>query len=370
MKITKVEAIMLEAPIETPYRIATAVISSFFATVVRITTDDGVSGIGECIVRASPRVTAAIVEDMLAPILIGRDPRDIEGLFGDMHAIMRARGHSRGFMIEAIAGVDMALWDIVARYQNASIGKALGGCGRTRVPCYASSIMIREMELMEKEAYEVAKQGFSSIKVKVGLGSTQKDVELLRRIRRAVGDDVALSVDANSCYSAADAIEVGRRFEEMGVIWFEEPVLAEDLVGYRRVRQALRMPIATGESEFTPQGIRELFIGDCVDIIQPDVARAGGYTGCRKIANLAEAFNKAYTPHTGLSSAICLFASLQLASYAVNFLSYEFVLMKNPLQHILNQPIPQAKNGFVDIPDSPGLGAELDEAVIAKYRIK
>jgi L-alanine-DL-glutamate epimerase-like enolase superfamily enzyme len=369
VKISNVEAIMLEAPIETPYKIATAVINSFYATVVRITTDCGIVGIGECIVRSSPRATAAIVEDMLAPVLRGRDPRDIEGLFNDMHAIMRARGHSRGFMIEAIAGVDMALWDIAARSQNVSIAKAMGGCARTKVPCYASSIMIRDVDMMEKEAYEVAEQGFNSIKVKVGLGDIREDIKLLRRIRRAVGEDINLSVDANSCYSAADAVDVGRRFEEMGVIWFEEPVLAEDISGYRRVRNALRMPIAAGESEFTAQGVRDFFVHDIIDIIQPDVARAGGYTGCRKIANLAEAFNKAYTPHTGLSSAICLFASLHLASYAVNFLSYEFVLMKNPLQHILNRPIPQMKGGFVEVPEGPGLGAELDEKAVAKYRI-
>lgn len=369
MKISKVETISLMAEPKVPLRMPNAIISRFYTTIVRISTDDGITGIGECIVRLSPKTTQTIVEELLTPIVIGRDPLDVEGIWWDMFKTMRGRGHSRGFMLEAISGVDMAIWDILGRYHKLPIGKLLGGYGRKKVNAYASSIMLNDISVMEKEAEELLKQGFKAIKVKVGLG-VSKDIKIVKAIRNVVGDDIELMVDANSFYDSGSAVLAGKKFEELGVIWFEEPVPPDDIQGYEKISKKLNIQIAAGESEFSVYGIRELLERDCIDIVQPDVSRAGGFTECRKIANLAGAFNKAYAPHTGFSSSICLFASMQLAAYATNFSSYEYMYIDNPLQHILNIPTPKAVDGVIEIPEGYGLGAELDESAVKKYRLR
>lgn len=368
MKIKTVEAIPLAAELDTPVRMPNQVVRWFYTTLVRITTDDGITGIGECTVRMSPRTTQSIVEDLLAPVLIGEDPLDTEGLWQKMFRTMRGRGHSRGFFLEAISGVDMALWDILGRRYQLPIGKLMGGMGRTEVPAYASSVMLDTTSVMVDRAVRLVESGFRAIKVKTGLGPEQ-DKENMRRIRQAVGWDIHLMADANSAYCAADAVLVGRALEELQVLWLEEPVPPDDLVGYRRLREKLDIRLAAGESEFTAYGIRELVTADCIDIVQPDVSRAGGYTECRRIAHLADIFGKKYAPHTGFSSSVCVFGSLQLASWATNLDSYEYMLLDNPLQHILDQELPKVKNGRIAIPQGPGLGAELDMESVNKFRI-
>jgi len=369
MKIKTVEAIPLAAEIDTPIQMPNQQIRAFYTTLVRIVTDDGICGVGECIVRMSPRTTQSIVEELLAPLLIGEDPLDTEGLWQKMFRTMRGRGHSRGFFMEGISGVDMALWDILGRYYRLPIGKLLGGAGRTEVPVYASSVMLDTTEAMVDKAVRLVEDGFRAIKIKVGLGP-EKDKENVQRIRQAVGWDIRLMVDANSAYYGADAVTAGRAFEELQVLWMEEPVPPDDLAGYRRLRDKLDIGLAAGESEFTAYGIRELLTDDCLDIVQPDVSRAGGYTECRRIAHLADIFGKKYAPHTGFSSSVCLFGSLQLASWATNFDCYEYMILENPLQHILDREVPGVKNGMTAVPQEPGLGAELDWKAVERYRIR
>jgi len=368
MKIEKIEAIPLMVQLAKPVKMPRATVGKFYATIVRITTDDGVIGAGECIVRANPRTTQTIIEELLSPIVLGRDPRDVEGIWWDMFNTLRTRGHSRGFLLEAMAGVDIALWDILGRYAKVPIGKLLGGYDRKRVSVYASSIMLNEIAHMEKEAADLVEKGFKAIKIKVGLGLEQ-DTRIVRSIRRVVGDRIELMVDANSFYSAGEAIQAGRVFEDVGILWFEEPVPPDDVRGYKQIRDKLDLGIAAGESEFTVYDFRRLLEENCVDIVQPDVTRAGGITESRKIANLAQAFNKYFAPHTGFSSSVCVFAALQLAAYAPNFSQYEYMYIDNPLQHILNIPKPSVIDGIIDIPQGFGLGAELDEAAISKYRM-
>lgn len=369
MKIARVEAIPLMARPKKPYTMPHAKIDKFFATIVKITTDDEITGVGECTVRLSPRTTQSIVEDILAPVVIGRDPEDVEAIWWDMFKIMRGRGHSRGFMLEAISGIDMAIWDILGKYRKASIGKLLGGYDRKTVKVYASSIMLNDLHSSLKEAEMLVEKGFRSIKIKVGMG-IDRDIKTVSAIRDVVGSEVELMVDANSAYDLTSAIAAGQGFEDLGIAFFEEPLPPDNIADYKMLRKKINIPIAIGESEFTVFGFKDFLESNCIDIVQPDVSRAGGYTECRKIANFAGIYNKQYSPHTGFSSSICIFASMQLAAYAVNFVKYEYMYLDNPLQDIMKDPIPKVIDGEITIPKGYGLGAEIDEAAIEKFRLR
>jgi galactonate dehydratase len=221
---------------------------------------------------------------------------------------------------------------------------------------------------MERNAAALVEEGYTALKVKVGFGPA-KDAANVRAIRKLVGPQIALYADANSAYDAGDAVWAGKAFQEEGVLWFEEPVPPDDFDGYRRVRDKLDMKIAAGESEFSVYGFRDFLRDDCLDIVQPDVARCGGISECRRVAHLADAFGKGYSPHTGFSSSICILASLQLAAWAPNFVAYEHMVLDNPLQRILDMDPPKVCNGKIAVPQAPGLGAALNEDLLARYRL-
>jgi L-alanine-DL-glutamate epimerase-like enolase superfamily enzyme len=367
MKITRIEVFELEAPLEKPWRIATFELKSLLATLVRVHSDDGLTGIGECIVRLGPRAARAVVEEVLAPVVIGRDAFDIEGIWHDMYCTMRARGHSRGYLLEAISGIDIALWDLLGKKLGLPVAKLLAGHGRRELSAYASSILLDTPAVMAKEAERLAADGYTAIKMKVG-GGPKSDIACMDAVRKAVGANVDIMLDANSGYDAPAAIAVGQHAEKLGVFWLEEPVVPDDLPGYQRIRNALNgVRLAAGEGEFTVAGFRPFLEAGLLDVVQPDIARAGGFTGCRRIAALADTYNVAVAPHTGASGPICIAASLHFAAATPRFLIFEHMYIYNPLHEILAQPLPQPKSGTIAVPTAPGLGVELDEAAVKRF---
>jgi len=384
MRIKEVEALNLvvptkvdKKPISLAYdeHLTKIVFDSYKSTLVRITTDDGVTGVGECLAKLTPRAISAIVEDAFRPILIGQDPLDVEPIWEMMYATMRHRGHSKGFMIEAMSGVDIALFDLIGKALKLPVHKLLGGCFRNRLEAYASSLRFRDTETIVKEAVGYVEQGFSAIKMKVGRGQAQ-DIENVKAVRDAIGYDVQLTVDANCAYNVATAIKMGRALEKYGVYWFEEPIPPEDIDGYVKLSNALDIPIAAGETEFTRYGFRDLIAKRAVDIVQPDICRAGGFLECKKIAAMASAYNIPYAPHTGGESAVGIAASIQLAAAIPNFLTYEYMRSDwsethpNPLREILTlEPVEKFADGYIEVPDKPGLGIELNEEIVSEYRV-
>ena len=367
MKITRIEVFELEAPLAKPWRIATYELSSLLATLVRVHSDEGLTGIGECIVRLGPGATRAVVEEVLAPVVIGRDAFDIEGIWDDMYRTMRARGHSRGYLLEAISGVDIALWDLMGKKLGLPVAKLLAGHGRSEFPAYASSILLDTPAVMAEEAARLAAGGYTAIKMKVG-GGQKADIARMDAVREAVGSKVDVMLDANSGYDAPTAIAVGQHAEKLGVFWLEEPVVPDDLAGYRRIRSALKgVRLAAGEGEFTVAGFRPFLEEGLLDVVQPDIARAGGFTGCRRIAALADAYNVAVAPHTGASGPVCIAASLHFAAATPRFLIFENMYIDNPLHEILAQPLPQPKSGVIAAPTAPGLGVELNAAAVKRF---
>ena len=309
------------------------------------------------------------MQKILKPILLGSDPFDVELLWQRMFSTMGTRGHSKGFMIEAISGVDIALWDIVAKVTKLPVYRLLGGRQAGQVSAYATTLTFKDKKELVKDAEEFLEMGFNAMKLKIGRGP-RVDVENMKTVREFVGGEVLIMTDANSGYDAPTAIRVGRQLERYGAYWLEEPVPPHDIIGYTSVRRALDMPVAGGESEFTRFGFRELISKGAVDIVQPDMTRAGGFSEVRKILALAEAYNLPYAPHN-FGSAVCLAASLQMATVAANFLTLEYDATPNPLrQDLLATPLPEVRNGSVEVPGAPGLGLEIDEDALARYTVK
>lgn len=372
MRIASLKTWPLEAKVERPILSGLAPFTAFTACVVEITTDDGVTGFGECVARRSPRVVDTVVRDLLWPIVKGRDPRDLEGIWDEMFGLLRGWGHYRGFVQEGMSGIDQALHDIAAKAQGVPLYKALGGAGRESVPCYASSVYVKDLDAMAREAADDVARGYSAVKVKIGraaeLGGTRADIESIRVIREAVGPNVDLMVDVNGAYDAATAIRVGRALERYDIAWMEEPVFADDYAGYELVRRSQPIPVAGGETEFGLFGFRELIARRAIDILQPQVGRIGGFTAARRLGALAHAYNLKIAPHTGLSGGVAYLAALHLAAATPALHSYEFWYGHNPLREIFTTPFPQPAQSRIALPQRPGLGLEVDEELLERYR--
>ena len=377
MKIASITCTPIAAKTPRPVEFSIGTFPTFYAVVVQVRTDDGLTGAGECIVRRAPEVVTTIVDRLLAPLVIGRDPWDVEGLWDEMLALLRRWGHSRGFVLEAMSGIDTALWDLLARAAGVPLYKFLGGAGRERVRCYISKVYFDEIPRMAAEARAQAARGFSQVKVQLGWpaarGGDRADVETARAVREAVGPGVALMFDANGAYDVGTAVRVGRQIEELDVTWLEEPVPADDLDGYAHLRRSVRVPLAAGETEFGLFGFRDLIARGCVDVLQPEVARIGGITPARRLWALAHAHNLAYAPHTGFSGGVAHLASLHLAAAAPNFFTYEYMgtaYVENPLREIFTTPFPVPREGMIALPGGPGLGLELDPEKLARFAVR
>lgn len=383
MKIARVVAHPLAAKAPRPVSFSIGEYSTFYGTLVEVTTDDGRTGVGESIARQAPQVVAAVVDDMLAPLLIGRDPRDVAGLWEQMFAQLRRWGHSRGFVLEAISGVDVALWDLLARAAGEPLFRALRGAGRDRVGCYASKVYLTDVERMAQEAAGMKRRGFRAIKVQIGRRETQgglrADIASVAAIRESVGPEVAIMLDANGAYDAATAIRLGRSLEPYDITWLEEPVPPDDISGYALIRRGQGVPLAAGESEFGIFGFRDLIERRAVDILQPEIARIGGFTAALQLGALAYAYNLRVAPHTGFSAGVAHLASLHLAAAVPNFMTYEYMLpellsaegyTENPLRDIFAAPFPEPREGTIDLPPGPGLGLEVDWKRVSAFEVK
>jgi len=368
MKITSVDTIGLKAPLKNPWKASGFLITETTSTIVRITTDTGLTGHGECLSRFTTKITSSIVDHILKPILIGRDPFDVEIIWNDMFNTMRTKGHSKGFFIEAMSGVDIALWDLMGKALQLPVYKLLGGKSRDTVEAYASALLFHDRETLKREANRLVEEGYTAIKMKVGLG-LEEDLANILTVRSEVGPTIKIMVDANSGFRAPEAILLSKAMAAHSIYWFEEPVPPDDIEGYTVVGSADGIPLAAGESEFTRFGFRDLITRSSTLFLQPDVARAGGITECVKIATLASTFNRLISPHIGASGAICAAASLQLAAFLPHFTMFEDMIIENPLRTgITKAPLPSMHGGLIPIPDTPGMGIEIDESKLSEYR--
>jgi L-alanine-DL-glutamate epimerase-like enolase superfamily enzyme len=338
--------------------------------IVEVETAGGAVGIGEGLCRRGVRGYAALVEDAVVPLLIGRDVRDRRSLWRVMRGVLT--GRPGGQLVEAIAAFDIAFWDAAGKIAGEPVHRLLGGMGRTHVQAYASSINWTDDATVEAEVARALALGFDQIKLKLGrpVGAAIERARLVRRL----APDTLLGVDANWAYDVDDALRVGRALADLGYDFFEEPIVPHDRAGYRRLAQHLPIRLAAGESDFVATEALELLADRSIGMIQPDVARSGGITETWRIAELAAAHHTAFAPHVGWSGAVCVAAGLQLAAAAESFRTFECMVFDNPLRDALCRPLvggaPQLEGGRLPVPTGPGLGVALDREALERFRVR
>ena len=353
-----------------PGRMRPSYAHGFETTLVRIETDTGLVGWGEAKAPVAPRVAKAIVDDLLRDLLLDADPRRVEPLWETLYASMRLRGHHSGFLLEAISGVDIALWDLAGKAVGAPIHQLLGGAYRDRIPVYASGVPATldapgapDHERMLAAASSARERGFHGLKMAIGLDPLA-DVASVAAVRAHLGDGFELFADAAGNYDVDTAVRVGRELERLGVGFFEAPLPHEFIDGYAEVARALAIPLANDVITQRYQVLDYLKRG-ALQVVQPDVCRAGGITELRRIGVLADAFGVACTPHVSIGSAIHFVASFHVAAALPNLVRHEFWFGENPLgDAILRRPALRLADGAVAVPDAPGLGIEVDEAKV------
>jgi len=368
MKITSVKAV----PIKTG------------TLLVRVNTDEGIEGVGECSNRAW-RALKPFIEDECGSIVMGKDPLDTQKLWDLMFPPYKWLGPG-GFQLMGMGAIDMACWDIAGKARGQPLYQMLGGAARTRIPLYWSTGLgwkrWREggggpgpAEDLVEAMREGLDFGFTAFKLRLEWMHHRQDedpagdIERFKACRRLIGDDCKLSVDANNGYTVSTAIEQGKKFQDMGATHFEEPLPQYDYLGLKQVVDALDVPVSSGELENTLWNFRDLILNGDPDIVQPDVALTGGVTGMRKVFTLCEAFNKPVLPHAP-GAGIMNTVSLHMYASQVNaILPHEYTWMfagsLEAATRIFEQPLIPLE-GHIQLPDRPGHGLVLnDDAVNA-----
>ncbi len=350
---------------------------------VLVRTDQDVTGYGE----SSPmnvRAIEAMVREALKPRVVGKNALDRERLWEDMYFTTYKLG-VMGAQPEAIAGIDIALWDILGKVTGQSLWQLFGGRRRDRVRMYASIGAGAESTPVEMawRAARAAEQGHTMVKIRMDWGTRRTDVNpdhdwaVLSEVRKALGDKVELGFDVNNGFSVPTAIRLGRRFQdELGIIHYEEPVAQYDYAGLAQVVAALSVPVAAGEHEYTRWQFRDLITQANVRIVQPDVVKCGGLSEAVRIATLASTFNRILVPHQTQPS-LGTAANLHFtACFTREERAQEYDIPasagRNSKRAILNRvihPPLEQKNGYLPVPDGPGLGIEVDEGELRKLRV-
>ncbi len=372
MKITDVEAIILRQPDVDP----TKADGSQDALLIRIHTDEGITGVGE--VDSLPPVIKAIVDappshaiaSGLKHLLIGENPLEIERLWDKLYRGSIYYGR-RGPAIHAISGIDIALWDIKGKALGQPIYRLLGGPLRTKIRAYASTLMPFTPREVETVVGDLVDRGFTAIKLGWGPFGQDPDLDiaLVRAARKAAGDGVELMLDIGLGWPDADhAIRQVRRLEEFRPYWIEEPLWPDALDDYRKLAEAVETRIACGEEEATRWGFRELMDRTGVDVIQPDVTRAGGISECLRIAHLADLRGIQVVPHAW-STGIIKAASLHLLAVMPRATFLEYCVQETTLNQALTTERFPLDGGFVAVPEGPGLGIEIDHEIVERYRM-
>jgi L-rhamnonate dehydratase len=371
MKITDVEAIYVSLP-----QIKEQCDSGQDAIIVKVHTDEGITGIGE--VDSAPLAVQGVILGPyshticcgLKRLLIGEDPLETAFLWEKMCRNNIYAGRS-GIAVHAMSGIDLALWDIKGKKLGMPIWKLLGGGFRKKIRCYSSALFEPTPERTCEAAKRLRDEGFSAVKFGWGPMGKDKatDLALVAKAREGVGQRVDLMVDAGLAWDAKTAIQRAAAFSEYDIYWLEEPLAPDDYEGYRRLSQASNVAIAAGEEEDTRQGYLQLITEGNIDIVQVDLTRCGGFTGAMKIATMAADHGRPVANH-GFTTYINVAAALHWLTSVPNALIAEYVNQAGTnLRDLISRPKIVAKDGYLEIPMEPGLGVELDDAMVAKYRV-
>lgn len=359
------------SPYPPPARRRTVYSSTVDTVLVRVETADGVAGWGECKAPVAAGATAALVDELLAPLVLGSRLDEIAVTWERMYAAMRVRGHATGFWVEALSGVDIALWDAWARQLGQPVHALLGGAFRDAVPVYASGIPAVPaasgaggQDEVRTAAERLAAGGYTAIKVAIGVDPAG-DLASVATVRSVLGPDGRVFADAAGAYDVSQALRVGRGLAELGVGFFEMPIPPEQVDGYRTLAAKLDLPLALDSLATRFQALRFLRAG-ALHVLQPDVCRAGGITETMRIAQLADAFGAVATPHVSIGSAVHFAASLQCAAAIPNLDVMEHWIGDNPLGAAVAADLDRPAAGMRQVPAAAGLGITVNEAAVRR----
>jgi L-alanine-DL-glutamate epimerase-like enolase superfamily enzyme len=385
MKIASVQAWWVSIPIAAArqHRSDFGTLKSFDAAILRIETDDGLVGWGEGKNAAGSAGSYGSLVHLLnhevGPQLIGRNAGDITAIWEMLYNGVRATsaaatGHAmpelarRGLSVAAISAVDIALWDILGKHLNQPVWALLGGRKADRLPAYASGGWASSDQIGAQLKSYLNEGGFKTVKMRVGAmdGPPHASAERVRAARAALGPGIDIAVDAHGTYTVADAKRFAYLVADCDLAWFEEPVIGDDKAGMAEVRASTHIPISAGESEATRFDFRDLMTGRAVDIVQPDPAYCGGITEAMRIAAMASAFNLRFAPHLW-AGAPCFFAGLNVCAAAPSSFIVEYSCGANPMIFDISATSISVSDGMIAIPDGPGLGFDLSEAVLKAH---
>ena len=335
--------------------------SSREALLVKLTADDGSVGWGEALAPVSPEVPAKIIELLLKPALLGADPTRVRPLVTGLRALMRERGHLGGHQGDAVAAVDVALWDLAGRIAGVPVHQLLGGAQRDVVPTYMSGLPGKKDSERVAYAQDWVAQGVRQVKLGLGYG-VRADLATVDALRN-VHDGLLIAVDIHGVYDVADAVRLGRGLDSMGGWFLEAPVGFEDVAGHAEVARRIDTPVAIGESLRHRQEFRPWLQGGAASILQPDVGRTG-ITELVDLAAVAETWFTPLAPHHSSGLGIIMAASIHASAVVGNLLAYEFhSMLFGPVNDLLLTPLEPGTLGFA-VPTGPGLGVEVDEDAV------
>lgn len=339
---------------------------------VELFSSSGHVGIGNA--ALAPRVTKHVIDNYLAPLVVGRNPWDVEFIWQLMYRQTIAWGR-KGAGMAAISAVDIAIWDLLGKLADQPVYRLLGGRTKERIPVYASRLYSQDLDTLAAEAASYLQAGFRAMKLRFGWGpmdgaaGMRRNVELVRTVREVVGDEVDLMADAYMGWTLDYARRMIPLLEPYNLRWLEEPVIPDDIRGYAELNALGRIPIAGGEHEFTVYGFRELLEARAISYIQFDTNRVGGITQARKIAALAEAHSVPVVPHAGQMHNFHIVMSSINAPMAEYFPTVE-VEVGNELFWYIFEGEPQPKDGFIELRDDvPGLGLRIREEALGDFRV-
>ena len=347
---------------------------------VKIETDEGIYGWGECYTQSDRDVQITAHVDQLKRYLIGRDPTNIKHFMQMAFDDFAGRRGAMDYYC-AISGLEHAMWDIAGKAYGAPVHKLIGGACRDKIRVYANgwSGGNPTPDSLAERASEVIEAGFTALKFDPIPGRwrtyVSKDVEdaaveNVRAVREAVGPDVDILVEMHRRLAPMHAVRIAHEIERYRPFWYEEPVLAENIPALASVRQKINIPVVTGEELYTKFEFREVFERQAADILNPDVCNVGGILELKEIAAMAEPYFVVISPHNFNSTTVGLAATIQVSAAIPNFLITEYFVNLEELGRDIAKTPFEVKDGYIQIPDAPGLGIDLDEERLAAYPYK
>ncbi len=380
MKISDIIVHKISADLETPFMFSQGWVTKRSSVIVEVVGEDGTSGFGECLCHGqqSPHLAATFIEHCYIEEVIGKESLDVEVIWEQLYNKSRPFGQ-QGIALNALSGLDIALWDLNGKQLNQPICRLIGGKFRDKLTAYATGFYRIEGGVYPqdavKEALNYKEKGFKGMKLKVGF-TPEKDIEYIRAVRKAIGYDIMLMADFNACYSQADARKIILELEQEKIFFWEELLTPEDIQGYKALRNLTGSFLAAGEEIFGKIAISKWLESGAIDIYQPDVCSSGGFTECKKMAAIAQAYNTAIMPHAwgsgiGLAAALHYIASLPPTPFCATpsepFL--EFDQSTHPFRtDLINNGI-KFEDGYIYVPDKPGLGIEINRDILEKFKV-